>query len=104
MDNRKLQSLIDRGVDEFRRNPEAVLLDVRSREEYGLGHIPNSQNLPLQNLDQAQEFFDMMDIPLYVYCRSGVRSKQAVALLGYMGYSNVRNIGGILGYSGELEQ
>jgi len=104
MGMRKKQSLIDRGVEEFRLIPDAVLLDVRSREEYMLGHIPNSKNVPLQNLDRAEELFDMADVPLFVYCRSGIRSKQAAALLRYMGYSDVRNIGGILSYSGELEQ
>ena len=42
-------------------------------------------------------------VPLFVYCRSGSRSGQAVALLKQKGYHNVRNIGGILSYRGPLE-
>lgn len=42
--------------------------------------------------------------PLFVYCHSGARSGQAVRLLQRMGYTNVRNIGGIMAYSGPVER
>ena len=79
------------------------LLDVRTPQEYREGHIPGSQNVPLQQLDKVEEVTENKDTVLYVYCRSGARSRQAVSLLQAMGYTNVRNIGGIAAYSGKVE-
>lgn len=95
---------IHRGVEQYRNTPDAVLLDVRTSQEYRSGHIPGSINLPLQDLDNAEEIIENIDNPIYVYCRSGSRSRQAAAVLNDMGYSNVYNIGGIAGYSGEVER
>ena len=81
----------------------AVLLDVRTPQEYREGHIPGSQNVPLQQLDKVEEVTENKDTVLYVYCRSGARSRQAVSLLKHMGYTNVHNIGGIAAYSGKVE-
>ena len=81
----------------------AVLLDVRTPQEYREGHIPGSQIVPLQQLDKVEEVTENKDTILYVYCRSGARSRQAVSLLKHMGYTNVHNIGGIAAYSGKVE-
>ena len=40
--------------------------------------------------------------PLFAYCHSGSRSSQAAAMLRHMGYTNVKNIGGIAGYTGKV--
>lgn len=90
---------IDEGVETFKKTPGAVLLDVRTPAEYAQGHIPDSTNLPLDNLpaiDIAPE------TPLFVYCASGGRSGQAVSWLKRNGY-DATNIGGIMGYHGPLE-
>ena len=83
--------------------PGAVLLDVRTREEYAAGHIGGSRNLPLELLpaDAPRELPDR-GAPLYVYCRSGGRSRRAAALLKRMGYTNVTDIGGIADYRGRV--
>lgn len=94
---------IDQKVNEYKSVPGAVLLDVRTPQEYREGHIPGSVNLPLQALDNAEEIIENKDIPIYVYCHSGSRSRQAAALLSAMGYTNVQNIGGIAAYSGKVE-
>ena len=94
---------INQGVQEFKNAAGAVLLDVRSPQEYREGHIPGSQNVPLQQLDKVEEVTDNIDTILYVYCHSGARSRQAVSLLQAMGYTNVHNIGGIAAYSGKVE-
>ena len=94
---------INQGVQEYKNAEGAVLLDVRSPQEYQEGHIPGSQNVPLQQLDKVEEVTENKDTVLYVYCRSGARSRQAVSLLQAMGYTNVRNIGGIAAYSGKVE-
>ena len=94
---------INQGVQEYKNAAGAVLLDVRTPQEYGEGHIPGSQNVPLQQLDKVEEVTENKDTVLYVYCRSGARSRQAVSLLQAMGYTNVHNIGGIAAYSGKVE-
>ena len=94
---------INQGVQEFKNATGAVLLDVRTPQEYREGHIPGSQNVPLQQLDKVEEVTENKDTVLYVYCRSGARSRQAVSLLKHMGYTNVHNIGGIAAYSGKVE-
>ena len=94
---------INQGVQEYKNAAGAVLLDVRSPQEYREGHIPGSQNVPLQQLDKVEEVTENKDTVLYVYCHSGARSRQAVSLLNHMGYTNVHNIGGIAAYSGKVE-
>ncbi|MBQ7230833.1 MAG: rhodanese-like domain-containing protein [Oscillospiraceae bacterium] len=94
---------INRGVNDFRNTPGAVLLDVRTPQEHREGHIPGSQNVPLQTIDNVRTVAEKKDTPLYVYCHSGGRSRQAVQRLGQMGYSNVTNIGGIAAYRGKVE-
>ncbi|MDD6160729.1 MAG: rhodanese-like domain-containing protein [Oscillospiraceae bacterium] len=94
---------IDAGVEEYRATPGAVLLDVRTPEEFRSGHIPGSKNVPLQSLDKVTGFVNNQDTPVFVYCHSGARSSQAVSAMRRMGYSNVKNIGGIAAYSGRVE-
>ena len=91
---------MDAGVAQFQKTPGAVLLDVRTPEEYAAGHVPGSRNIPLDQIGTAQ--LDR-SAPLFVCCRSGARSGQACAVLTRRGFEAV-NIGGILYYHGELEQ
>lgn len=94
---------INRGVQEYKNEKNAILLDVRTSQEYREGHIPGSKNVPLQRLDKLEELTENKDTVLYVYCHSGARSRQATSFLQYMGYTNVHNIGGITAYSGKVE-
>ena len=95
---------VNRGVKEFQRTSGAVLLDVRTPEEYRSGHIPGSRNIPLQTIDKVESVAENRDTALYVYCQSGARSRQAAGVLKQMGYTNVNNIGGIAAYTGKVEQ
>ena len=95
---------INKGVLEYHNTDGAVLLDVRTPQEYREGHIPGSKNVPLQQLDKISAVADNKNIPLFVYCYSGGRSRQATSMLQYMGYTNVQNIGGITAYSGKVEK
>ena len=94
---------INQGVKEFSATDGAVLLDVRTPDEYRQGHIPGSKNVPLQSLDKVTGFVNNQDTPVFVYCHSGARSAQAVSVLEGMGYTNVKNIGGIAAYAGKVE-
>ena len=95
---------ISQGVKEYQATPGAVLLDVRTLEEYREGYIPGSKNVPLQSLDKVTGFVNNQDTPVFVYCHSGARSAQAVSVLEGMGYTNVKNIGGISAYTGNVER
>ena len=90
---------MERGLEDWRRTPGAVLLDVRTPEEYRQGHVPGSVNLPL---DRLTELAVGKDKPLFVYCHSGARSSQACAWLSRNGWKAV-NIGGIMSYRGTQE-
>ena len=95
---------INQGVEECRNTSGAVLLDVRTVEEYRDGHIPGSRNLSLQAIGALPGMIENRETPLFVYCQSGARSSQAVSLLRQMGYTNVQNIGGIASYTGKVER
>ena len=94
---------IGEGVREYNATPGAVLLDVRTPEEYREGHIPGSKNVPLQSLDKVTGFVNNRETPVFVYCHSGARSGQAVSVLEGMGYTNGKNIGGRASYAGKVE-
>lgn len=95
---------INKGVEEYKQHSEAVLIDVRTPEEYQEGHIPGSINIPLQQMEQAETVVNDKNKKLYVYCRSGSRSRQAAGILKEMGYHDVHNIGGIVNYKGMVER
>ena len=97
------QSHIHKGLKEYAETENAVLLDVRTPREYREGHIPGSKNVPLQAIDKVTSIVENKDTALFVYCHSGARSRQATAMLQYMGYTNVQNIGGIADYQGKVE-
>ena len=72
---------LGQGLERFAATPNALLLDVRTQEEYADGHIPESRNLPLQTLGRTELLPPARETPLFVYCLSGVRSRQAAGLL-----------------------
>lgn len=81
-----------------------ILLDVRTVEEFACGHIPGAINVPNESIGENEvvELPDK-DQKIYVYCRSGNRSKQASEKLIKLGYKNIVEIGGILDYHGGIE-
>ena len=96
------QLLSDENLQE---NEKPVLLDVRHDDEYVAGHIPGAKLLTMETITQenSAEMIQSKTQPVFVYCRSGVRSKMAAEKLSSFGYENISNIGGIMSYSGELE-
>ena len=95
---------INQGLKDYQKTDDAVLLDVRTPQEYREGHIPGSKNVPLQTIDKVTSVAENKDTALYVYCHSGARSRQAANYLQHMGYTNVTDIGGIAAYSGKVER
>ena len=93
---------INEGVKRFKETKDAVLLDVRTREEYASGHIEGSQNIPLDEIDRVDSVVQDKNAPLYVHCLSGGRSARAVAYLKAKGYGDVHDIGGISSYKDKI--
>ena len=93
---------INEGIERYLKEENAVLLDVRTNEDYAAGHIEGSINLPIGETDRAGTVITDKDVPIYVYCRSGKRSERAAAYLKGNGYIKVNDIGGILSYNGTL--
>ena len=91
---------INKGLEEYRLTPGALLVDVREPEEYAAGHIPGAVNLPLSGIRGAALPGGR---PLFLYCLRGSRSRRAAGILKKMGYP-VKSIGGIRGYRGAIEK
>lgn len=79
-----------------------IIVDVRRRDEYDEGHLPDAILIPNESIDKSRpkELPDLDQIIL-VYCRSGRRSKEASEKLAAMGYKNVYEFGGIITWTGE---
>ena len=95
---------INEGVKEFRTDKNAVLLDVRSKEEYASGHIPGSINIPLDRIGEIPGQIPDKKTAVFVYCLRGAMSRRAVRELSKMGYEAARSIGGIHSYTGQTER
>lgn len=84
---------------------DIVLIDIRSKAEYDEGHIPGSIHIPLPELEmRIEEEAPDLDQTIYFYCRSGVRTLTAGAILEHLGYTNLYDIGGIINWPYEVEK
>ena len=81
-----------------------IILDVRTQEEYDQGHIPGAILIPDTEIKaRAEEVLTDKDQLILVYCRSGRRSKLAAEALVELGYTNIKEFGGIIDWSYEVE-
>ena len=98
------QISMDAAITQMAEEDNFILLDVRTPEEFADGHIPGAINIPNESIGE-NDIAELSDKEqrIYVYCRSGNRSKQASAKLVNLGYTNVVEIGGIIDYHGEIE-
>ena len=71
---------------------KAIILDVRTKDEYNSGHIKGSINIPVQNLN-AQLSKLKKDKTIITCCASGARSSVAKSILKQNGFENVYNAG-----------
>ena len=85
--------LIDKG---------AIVIDVRSLDEYNEGHIKGAINIPV---DEIESITYDKDKTLILYCATGVRSAKASNMLADMGYTSLYNLdGGLLNWGSDLEE
>ncbi len=74
-----------------------TILDVREQSEYDEGHIEHAILLPYTEIEQrAEQVLPDKDALILVYCRSGRRSKIGAQSLADLGYTNVKEFGGII--------
>lgn len=77
----------------------ALLLDVREPHEYNSAHIEGAVNIPLRTIGiELNEQLTDLDRAIIVYCRSGVRSREAAEKLLSLGYNYVYDLGGMYGW------
>jgi len=78
---------------------KAIVLDVRTPEEYGEDHIATAKNVPVDELDKRLAEVDKLvkdkAQPIVVYCAAGKRAARAKQTLEAAGYTNVVNGGGL---------
>ena len=84
---------------------EYIILDVRRADEFAEGHIPGAINVTNEDIEDKE----IVELPdknqtIYVYCRSGNRSKQAAEKLVKLGYENIIEFGGIIDWKGDIEK
>lgn len=81
-----------------------VILDTRTEEEYETGHIPGAIVISHEQIkEKAEQVLTDKDQLILVYCRSGRRSKLAAQDLVDLGYTNVKEFGGIIDWPYETE-
>ena len=81
-----------------------IILDTRTQEEYDAGHIPGAIVISHDEIEEkAEQLLPHKDQLILVYCRSGRRSKIAAEALVELGYTNIKEFGGILDWPYEVE-
>ena len=81
-----------------------IILDARTQEEYDEGHIPAAIVISHEEItEKAEEMLTDKNQLILVYCRSGRRSKIAAEALVELGYTNIKEFGGIIDWSYEVE-
>lgn len=80
-----------------------ILLDVRGQDERNICTIENDINIEMSDISMRYQELDD-DMPIIVYCHSGIRSAQVTRFLQSVGYENVRNLqGGIDAWAEEVD-
>ena len=91
--------------DQLNNDANAIILDVRTEDEFSEGMIPGAINIDIykgqgfiysiEELDKSKNY--------YVYCRSGGRSGQACSIMSQLGFENIYNLlGGMMNWEGEV--
>ena len=82
-----------------------IILDVRTQEEYDQGHIPGAIVISHEEIaEKSEDVLTDKDQLILVYCRSGRRSKIAAEALVELGYTNIKEFGGIIDWPYEVEK
>lgn len=92
-------------VQKYTSTPNAVLIDVRTPDEFATGHIDQATNVDFENPSFVSEVKKMDASKIYfVYCRSGNRSQQAISIMKSNGIKNIYELdGGIISNQDSLK-
>ena len=83
---------------------DAIILDVRTQEEYDKKHIPGALLLPIDEIRNGNvSALPNKNQKILIYCWTGRRAEDSAAMLVDMGYKNVYEFGGLVNWTGELE-
>lgn len=93
-------------ISQLEADPNAVILDVRTEDEWNDGYIPGAVNIDIykgqgfiyevDQLDKSKDY--------YVYCKAGGRSEQACAVMNQLGFDHTYNLlGGMMQWRGAVE-
>jgi rhodanese-related sulfurtransferase len=90
--------------EEFRAGyRKAQLIDVREPNEFEAGHILGSRNIPMSQMKMRMKEI-RSDLPVYLYCQSGIRSGRAAQFLYRRGYRDLTHLqGGFKGWTGKVK-
>ena len=93
------------GIEIAKKNPDAIIVDVRRDDEYKDGHIPGAVLLTMETItaETTSKVLPDKNQMILIYCRSGRRSKIAAQSLLDLGYTNLIEFGGIIDYTGKVE-
>ena len=92
---------------QYHSDENAIILDVRTPEEFETSRIPNSKNIDFYNPQNFMQEIEKLnkDNSYYLYCRTGVRSANSCQLMNELGFNKVYNLlGGIVEWKGELDK
>ena len=96
---------INQGVKEYSTTDDAVLLDVRTPDEYAAGHIPGSLLIPFDEIKvKSDQLPQNKNTEIVVYCRSGRRSAIAADTLISLGYAKIYDLGAVSSWTYGLEK
>lgn len=92
-----LQITPDEAKELMDTKDDYVILDTRTKDEFDDGHIDKAVLIPYDEIEnRAEDELSRKDQLILVYCRSGRRSKIAAQALADLGYTNVKEFGGII--------
>ena len=92
-DSMTIHQLYPRWLTSSENGKEFCLVDVRTPEEYGQGHVPGAALKPLDRLaDLSADLPKQLEV--HLICRSGMRSQQAAKILAAQGFTRLVNIEG----------
>ena len=84
---------------------DAILIDVRSAEEYSKFYIKDSINVPLDNIQELPDLIEDKETVIILYCETGERSKEAAKELVKLGYKNLYSLdGGLINWGYGVEE
>lgn len=81
--------------EEQQQKNNILILDVRTKEEFNQGHIPNALNIPVDEISKDTMEHYHKNIKVVVYCRSGTRSKRAALQLRDLGFIDIYDLGSL---------